>query len=564
MQLFSKYQLIVKGNGWKYLITAVIVSSQNSILTLGVAMFAGSLSDENNNFMHLSKRIIVFFLLINIVNFIGKNGLNYSIECIKKDMYVRINDRLLSLPLNEFGSLLKGNIQNLLSEDLSRIAVFLNGNLVQLISVLIGIFSSNIFIVKIHSKLFLVNFTLGILSFLYFRGKLNLISEQTDFEKKSSLKVNDHLFSLLSEKKILDIFRLRGMSININNELIDDCKSKKIVVETSKAIFTVFNTMLIIISFISMLFVGFYLSNQGEIEVSQAISSLVTSSGMIWMYRSLSENLMEIPSFIQSMNRFNSFINTLTLKDKKNNYDVMMKGTSNPSTKESEDEIIISEITITNDMGSTLLEDVSWRIPKNEIVGLSGENGTGKTTLLNSLMGFYIPSRGRIIVNGKKFEEETIENWRKQFVYISQKANIIRGSVYENILLGTDFSKRDAIIAGRKANVDEIAEKLPNGYESIVTNDKLSSGEIQRICLARAFLNKDAIILLDEPTSFLDDKNIDIFLRSIQKLLHKRTIIIVSHHSKVLNFCNEIFIMKEKKINMNYEEKRFGEMKNAN
>lgn len=560
MPSFSKCQMLIKGNTWKYLCTMLIVGCQNSVLTLGVALFAGSLTNENNDIIGLSKQIFLFFLIINFINYFGKNGLNFSIESIKKNLYIEINNRLLCLPLNEFGTLLKGNMQNLLSEDLNRITAFLSNSLVQLFSVFLGIFSSNLFILKIHWLLFVVNFSLGSLSFVYFRKKLDLIITKTIAEKKSTLEINHQLFSLLNEKKAIEIFGLGERTIRRNNQLINTGKSKKISVESSKASFTVFNTMLIIFSFISMMFIGFYLSAHGEISTSQAISCLVTSSGMIWMYRSLSENLMDVAPFTQSMNRYINFITTPTLEDQKKKYDLLIEKSNGAAACDNSAAIELLRMSIEDKTGSMLIKDISLKISRNDIIGFSGENGAGKTTLLNSLMGFYIPSQGTIAVNGKKFEKETLSNWRKQFVYISQKANLINGTVYENILLGTEYSKNDAIVAGKQANVDEIVNRLPLGYETIISNNKLSSGEVQRICLARAFLSKDAILLFDEPTSFLDDRNVDIFLTSVQKLINKRTIVIVSHQTKVLEFCNEVFVIKDKSIDKDWH----GVIENAN
>ena len=193
-----------------------------------------------------------------------------------------------------------------------------------------------------------------------------------------------------------------------------------------------------------------------------------------------------------------------------------------------------------------VLRNMNIEIPKGKIIGILGKSGSGKSTLLKLIMRFWDVNKGEI-----KFGEENIKNidineMRKYESYLTQYTHLFNETIEQNIKLGKKTANKDEIIlAAKKASIHNFIMSLPKQYETKVgeLGNRLSSGEKQRIGLARAFLHEPKLLLLDEPTSNLDSLNEGIILKSIiedNKDSKDKTIIIVSHRESTLDCVDEL------------------------
>ena len=193
-----------------------------------------------------------------------------------------------------------------------------------------------------------------------------------------------------------------------------------------------------------------------------------------------------------------------------------------------------------------VLRNMNIEIPKGKIIGILGKSGSGKSTLLKLIMRFWDVNKGEI-----KFGEENIKNidineMRKYESYLTQYTHLLNETIEQNIKLGKKTANKDEIIlAAKKASIHNFIMSLPKQYETKVgeLGNRLSSGEKQRIGLARAFLHEPKLLLLDEPTSNLDSLNEGIILKSIiedNKDSKDKTIIIVSHRESTLDCVDEL------------------------
>ena len=193
-----------------------------------------------------------------------------------------------------------------------------------------------------------------------------------------------------------------------------------------------------------------------------------------------------------------------------------------------------------------ILEDFTLDIKKGKILGIHGASGSGKSTFLKLLMRFWEVNEGDILISDKNIKRIVTEDLRKLEGYVTQETHLFSGTIAENIALGKPDAKLCEIKeAAKAASIDEFISGLPKGYDTRLgeLGDTLSSGEKQRLGIARAFLYNVPFILLDEPTSNLDSLNEGIILKALKEKSKGKTILIVSHRDSTMNIVDEMVEM---------------------
>ena len=215
--------------------------------------------------------------------------------------------------------------------------------------------------------------------------------------------------------------------------------------------------------------------------------------------------------------------------------------------------IVLSILSFEYRKNIRILDNINLDIKKNEIIGIKGDSGSGKTTLLNIISKLSSPTNGNIIIDDKILETKTdIRAYQNLISLISQDTFLIEGSIKENILLGTeqDFDKERFQFSLNFSMVQDFLNLLPDGIDTLmVTNSKtISSGQKQRIAIARQIYADREILIFDEATNALDEKNEKIILDNIKTLKSKKTIILVSHNPENLKICDKIYYLENRKL----------------
>ena len=195
-----------------------------------------------------------------------------------------------------------------------------------------------------------------------------------------------------------------------------------------------------------------------------------------------------------------------------------------------------------------VLKNINFEVNKNEIVGLLGPSGCGKSTILKLLMKFYEADKGMISYNDidiKNISQEEIYNNVNLF---SQSTYLFTGSIYDNLIIAKpDATKEEIIEACKNASIYDYILNLKDGFETKISDlkDNLSSGEKQRLGLARVFLKKPKLLLLDEATANIDAINEGIILNALKKYKDNMSIVIISHRKSTLSICDKTYEIKE-------------------
>jgi len=192
------------------------------------------------------------------------------------------------------------------------------------------------------------------------------------------------------------------------------------------------------------------------------------------------------------------------------------------------------------------LQNICFEARAGQVVGVVGPTGAGKTTLLSLLPRFYEVKKGRILLDGTDVRQLTLRSLREQISIVLQEPMLFSGSIADNIRYGRlDASGDEIRAAARAANAHDFIMALPRQYETEVGERgvKISAGERQRICVARAFLKDAPILILDEPTSSIDSKTEAIILEALDRLMVGRTTFMIAHRLSTIHKADLMLVV---------------------
>lgn len=191
-----------------------------------------------------------------------------------------------------------------------------------------------------------------------------------------------------------------------------------------------------------------------------------------------------------------------------------------------------------------VIKNLNFEIKKNQITGIFGESGSGKSTIINLILGFIDPYKGKILIDGKNHKEIKYE-FINNIGYVPQETFLLDQSLKENIAFGEHKNEINLTKLKKSlvhADIYDFVQKLPRNFNTITGENgvRISGGEKQRIGIARALYNSPEILIFDEPTSSLDKNTEQKVLNTIKKLKKTKTIIIVSHSNTIKKIADKI------------------------
>jgi ABC-type multidrug transport system fused ATPase/permease subunit len=196
---------------------------------------------------------------------------------------------------------------------------------------------------------------------------------------------------------------------------------------------------------------------------------------------------------------------------------------------------------------------VSVTIPKGHRVGIAGKTGSGKSTLMDLVLGLVSPASGRILIDGTELTDANRSSWQAQIAHVPQLIYLADATVAENIAFGIEPEKIDRELvrkAAERAELTDVIAGLPKGYDTFVGERgvRLSGGQRQRIGIARALYKRADVLVFDEATSALDNETEAAVMDAIDRLDRNLTIIIIAHRLSTLDGCDTIVRLENGRI----------------
>ena len=303
------------------------------------------------------------------------------------------------------------------------------------------------------------------------------------------------------------------------------------------------------ISFSGIVGIIIYFIYQGERvdEVIPLISIFALAS-----YR-LAPALQQIYHSISQIKYTLPAINLL-INDIKDDNEILFKAFSDKGFPEYKSSLVLNNISFRYlNSNRDSLCNISIEITPNTTIGIVGGTGSGKTTLVDIILGLLIPTTGNILIDGIALDENNTALWQRNIGYVPQDVFLIDDTIIRNIAFAAtdnNISIEEIKSVCRVAGISKFIEGLPEGYQTVVgeRGAKLSGGQVQRIGIARALYKNPNVVVFDEATSALDNITERAVMEAVNNLSHKKTIIMIAHRLSSIRNCDTIYVMDKGRI----------------
>ena len=201
-----------------------------------------------------------------------------------------------------------------------------------------------------------------------------------------------------------------------------------------------------------------------------------------------------------------------------------------------------------------VLEDIEMEVGKGMSVGIVGTTGSGKTTLVDIVLGLLTPTEGSMYVDDNKITEDNVRNWQANLGYVPQDIFLCDDTITKNIAFGygdDDIDLEQVKVVAKMANISKFIEtELPEGYDTVIGERgvRLSGGQRQRIGIARALYHNPEVLVFDEATSSLDNVTERSVLKAIERVSKLKTMIVIAHRLTTVKNCDIVYLIDKGRI----------------
>jgi len=212
--------------------------------------------------------------------------------------------------------------------------------------------------------------------------------------------------------------------------------------------------------------------------------------------------------------------------------------------------ILFENVNFAYKKDNKVLKNINLEIKEGEVTAFVGASGAGKSTMLSLILKFISPNNGNIFIDDKNLKSLNTKDIRKNIALVQQHPFLFSGKIIDVIRMGRNFTKEDVVESARIANAHNFIQKLPEKYETMITErgSNFSGGQIQRIAIARAILGNPSILLLDEATSALDAESESEVQEGLNRAMKDRTVIVIAHRLATTQEANKIVVFDKGEI----------------
>ncbi|MEK7634752.1 MAG: ABC transporter ATP-binding protein [Patescibacteria group bacterium] len=295
------------------------------------------------------------------------------------------------------------------------------------------------------------------------------------------------------------------------------------------------------ISFVSVVSIGAFMLRNGELTAGQLIMFIGYTSLLTAPLAQLADQYRLVRTSIINFSRAMKYYEMPPEKDLPFSKDI----------KDLKGEVIFENVDFGYKKDKLTAENISFKAEAGENIALVGESGVGKSTLVGLISRYYLPLKGKILIDGIDIKKITLKSLRERIAIVPQEVLLFNDTIKNNIRYGkTNATDKEIIEAAKAANANEFIENFSKKYDTLVGERgiKLSTGQKQRIAIARAILRNPRILILDEATSALDSVSEKLVQEALNRLIKNRTTFIIAHRLSTIQHSNKIIVIEKGRI----------------
>lgn len=515
-----------------------------------ISFLSGQIFSRINNIKQSYNSIFFLFILIFITYFILESSITIKDKVDEKyfpkmEREVRLN--IVDLVFNKvkinYDNVQTGEVISRLLKAPTFVSLFYSTVNKYVIPFFITFAIVIVYLYFLNPKMGAIG-SLSIIIYLvifFFLAKSN-IKKASKRELKENTMLEDVDDTLNNSLSIMST----GQSSLETNRLnkIHDEYDKKLKKQMSSSTLTKWVSSLLNIALFGVLiFSSLYFFKKNELSAASTISLITMSLFLVKHLRVLSRRVCEGLVFYGTLQENNKFIQSLITQTSQDGHLTNFQ--------------LTGDIKFQNvhfhypNSNKPTLQNVSFHINSKEKVAIIGKSGSGKSSILKLILGFYQPTKGTITINNIPIQNINRDYLRSHISIVNQNIKLFNRTIIENIAYGTNIPQSQIIQKLQHLNILNVFHNLPNNLQTKVGKygDKLSGGQKQIIYLLRCYFRQNPIIILDEPTSNIDDYHKKYVIQMIKELTKKSTLIIVSHDPTIYNmFQRKIHINQGKLI----------------
>ncbi len=533
----------------KNLIAAVISAFIGILFSLLVPVFIGYGVDcmvgvDNVDFKRLIQicvalaAIILISALFQWIMTYHSNKLSYyTVEQMRND----VMEKLTRVPLSFIDSTPHGDLINTVVTDIDIVGTGLLQGFTQVFSGIVTILGTLVFMFTINPIIALVVVVLTPLSFFV----ASFIAKHSHDKYREQAKLRGKMTGYASEmiecETLVKAYSMEESVEENFDKMNRDLQKVGVIAHFYSALSNPCTRFVNAMVYAGVAIAGAYLCVTGKLSVGALTSFLAYCSQYTKPFNEISGVVAEFQNAVASANRVFQLLDTENESDD-----------SALEPLEVQDGTVgFSHVDFAYSKKKPLIRDFNLDVKSGQTIAIVGPTGCGKTTMINLLMRFYDVNAGKITVDGKDIRSVTRDSLRGAFGMVLQDTWLFRGTVRENIAYGVpDATEEEIREAAKKAHAHSFIKRLPNGYDTVLTEngDNISEGQKQLLCIARVMLKRPPMLILDEATSNIDTRTEVRIQKAFAALMEGRTSFIVAHRLSTIRNADVILVMRDGQI----------------
>ena len=533
----------------KNLIAAVISAFIGILFSLLVPVFIGYGVDamvgvDNVDFKKLVQicialaAIILISALFQWIMTYHSNKLSYyTVEQMRND----VMEKLTRVPLSFIDSTPHGDLINTVVTDIDIVGTGLLQGFTQVFSGIVTILGTLVFMFTINPIIALVVVVLTPLSFFV----ASFIAKHSHDKYREQAKLRGKMTGYASEmiecETLVKAYSMEESVEENFDKMNRDLQKVGVIAHFYSALSNPCTRFVNAMVYAGVAIAGAYLCVTGKLSVGALTSFLAYCSQYTKPFNEISGVVAEFQNAVASANRVFQLLDTENESDDSALEPLAVQDGT----------VGFSHVDFAYSKKKPLIRDFNLDVKSGQTIAIVGPTGCGKTTMINLLMRFYDVNAGKITVDGKDIRSVTRDSLRGAFGMVLQDTWLFRGTVRENIAYGVPDATDDEIReAAKKAHAHSFIKRLPNGYDTVLTEngDNISEGQKQLLCIARVMLKRPPMLILDEATSNIDTRTEVRIQKAFAALMEGRTSFIVAHRLSTIRNADVILVMRDGQI----------------